>query len=77
MNIKKISISLPEDLLKSLDDLAKEKKISRSKIIAEALEDYLGKHKTGKPEKYQWKTRKTKTLKTQTPRRVKRGIRKR
>jgi len=76
MPVKKISISLPEDLLKTLDDLARKRGIARSKIIAEILKNHLAEYKAEKPKEYQWKTKKPKTSKTQTPKRVRRGIRK-
>ena len=77
MPVKKISISLPEDLLKILDDLARKRGVSRSKIIAEILKNYLVEYKAEKPKEYRWKAKKSRVSKTQTPRRVRRGIRKR
>ncbi len=77
MPVKKISISLPEDLLKILDDLARERGVARSKIIAEILKNYLAGYKDEKPKEYRWKAKKPRTLKTQTPKGVRRRIRKR
>jgi len=41
--VKKISLSLPEDLLKELDELVKESGRTRSSIVAEVLKIYFGK----------------------------------
>ena len=75
---KKVSICLPENLLEALDNLAEVRGVSRSKIVAEAIKDYLDKHKIKRLEKYPaalWKARKSGILKTH--KKSKKGIRKR
>jgi len=44
----KTAISIPDDLFKEVDKLAKEKKTSRSQIFSEAVELYLKKIKSQK-----------------------------
>jgi metal-responsive CopG/Arc/MetJ family transcriptional regulator len=41
--VKKISLSLPEELLHELDDLAKESGRTRSSIVTEMLKTYFSK----------------------------------
>ncbi len=40
--VKKLSISLPEDLADLLDALAREEGVPRSRLVAEALRSYFG-----------------------------------
>mgnify|MGYP000184201023 CR=1 FL=1 len=42
----KTAISLPDDLFKSGDSLAKRLGVSRSELYARALADFVAKHKT-------------------------------
>ncbi|MFW6140871.1 MAG: CopG family ribbon-helix-helix protein [Acidobacteriota bacterium] len=44
----KTAISIPDDLFKEVDKLAKEKKTSRSQIFSEAVKFYLKKNKSKK-----------------------------
>ncbi|HIP71514.1 MAG TPA: ribbon-helix-helix protein, CopG family [Anaerolineae bacterium] len=41
----KTAISLPEALFKEIDDLARETNVSRSKLLAQAAEEYLERHR--------------------------------
>jgi len=42
----KTAISLPDDLFAALDALAKKLGIPRSRLVAEALAEYVAKHRT-------------------------------
>jgi len=44
----KTAISIPDDLFKEVDRLAKEKKTSRSQVFSEAVKLYLKKNKSQK-----------------------------
>ncbi|MDO8716479.1 MAG: ribbon-helix-helix domain-containing protein [Dehalococcoidales bacterium] len=44
-NTAKLTISLPRELILLADQLAKENKISRSKVVSACLRDVLEKHK--------------------------------
>ncbi len=78
MTSKKISISLPEDLLEVLDSLSREEGVPRSRILAEALRSYLIRRGiTEKPRKYPtvlWKLRSSGAMRLRSPRRVGRRI---
>ncbi len=41
----KTAISLPEPLFKEIDDLARQTNVSRSKLLAQAAEEYLERHR--------------------------------
>ncbi|NKQ34967.1 MAG: ribbon-helix-helix protein, CopG family [Chloroflexi bacterium] len=41
----KTAISLPEPLFKQIDDLARQTNVSRSKLLAQAAEEYLERHR--------------------------------
>ena len=43
--IAKLTISLPGELIAFADEIAKEKKISRSKVVSVCLQEYAEKHK--------------------------------
>ena len=78
MYVKKISVSLPEDLLNVLDKYAKDEGVSRSKVIAEALRMYLRKYDSRIPKYYPtvlWKIRASGSIKLRSPRKVGRKIR--
>ncbi|HDH06885.1 MAG TPA: ribbon-helix-helix protein, CopG family [Thermoproteales archaeon] len=78
MGVKKISVSIPEKLLKKLDEFAKSEGISRSKVITYALISYLGEYPLDeKVEKYPtvlWKLKASGGLKLRSPKRVGRRI---
>jgi len=44
-NFKKIIVSVPEDVLKQADCVAKEEDITRSELIRQGIALYLGEHK--------------------------------
>ena len=44
----KTAISLPDELFASVDALARKLGLSRSRLIAEALAEYLAKHRTSR-----------------------------
>ena len=78
--VKKISISLPEDILVALDKAAKDKGISRSRLIAEALRLYLKEFLKleEKPRKYPtvlWKLEMEGRIKLRSPKRVGKRVR--
>ncbi|OGO17293.1 MAG: hypothetical protein A2Z02_06150 [Chloroflexi bacterium RBG_16_48_7] len=39
MKVERLTISIPSDLLKLADEIAKEKKISRSKVVSSCLQE--------------------------------------
>jgi len=41
VGVRKISVSIPEELLKALDEVAREEGVPRSRIVVEALSRYL------------------------------------
>jgi metal-responsive CopG/Arc/MetJ family transcriptional regulator len=43
MRVEKLTISLPGDLLKLTDEIARERKISRSKLVASCLKELADK----------------------------------
>lgn len=78
MGTKKISISLPEELLSEVDKLAKNGGVSRSQIIREALNTYLLRRAPLKPKEYPtvlWKIKTTGVIKLRSPRRARKRIR--
>ncbi len=44
MRTEKLTISIPRDLLLVTDEIAKEKKISRSKVVSSCLKEMADKH---------------------------------
>jgi len=77
---KKISVSLPEELLRALDELAREEGVPRSRIVAEAVKAYLQRRGVllEKPREYPtvlWKLKVTGALRLRSPRRVGRRVR--
>ena len=44
----KTAISLPDELFASVDALARKLRLSRSRLIAEALAEYVAKHRTAR-----------------------------
>lgn len=40
--LRKVSVSLPDDVFEALDRFAREEGVSRSSVVAEALRRYLG-----------------------------------
>ena len=65
----KVSISLPEYLLKKVDEAAKAAGISRSELIARILEEKFGKEeKVSRYPTVLWKMRVTHVLKFRSPR---------
>jgi metal-responsive CopG/Arc/MetJ family transcriptional regulator len=44
----KIAISLPDDLFHSVDALVRKLGVSRSRLVAEALAEYVAKHRTSR-----------------------------
>jgi len=44
--ISKLTISLPRDLITFADEIAREKKISRSKVVSTCLQEFAEKHRT-------------------------------
>lgn len=44
-NTAKLTISLPKELISLADQIAKEKKISRSKVVSSCLRDLAEKHR--------------------------------
>jgi metal-responsive CopG/Arc/MetJ family transcriptional regulator len=44
----KTAISLPDDLFAAMDALAKKLGIPRSRLVAEALAEYVAKHRSGR-----------------------------
>ncbi|MEM3982428.1 MAG: ribbon-helix-helix protein, CopG family [Thermofilum sp.] len=78
MTTVKVSISLPEDLLKRVDALCRQLKISRSELIARVLEEKLGAGEKGS--RYPtvlWKLSTTGYLRLRSPRLRGRSIRER
>ncbi|MBS7611119.1 ribbon-helix-helix protein, CopG family [Candidatus Bathyarchaeota archaeon] len=68
---KKISISLPEELLKSINELSRQLSLTRSELIARILEEKLEMLTAGKNHKYPtvlWKLSTTGLLKLRSPR---------
>ncbi|MEM2848664.1 MAG: ribbon-helix-helix protein, CopG family [Candidatus Bathyarchaeia archaeon] len=71
MTNKKISVSLPEGLLKSIDELSRKLNLSRSELIARILEEKLGTLTARNDHKYPtvlWKLSTTGYLKLRSPR---------
>lgn len=44
----KTAISLPDDLFAAMDALAKKLGVPRSRLVAEAVAEYVAKHRTGR-----------------------------
>ncbi len=44
----KTAISLPDDLFAAVDALARKLGLSRSRVVAEALAEYVAKHRTSR-----------------------------
>ena len=44
----KIALSIPDELFESAEALSKRLKVSRSRLYATALEDFVAKHQAGK-----------------------------
>ena len=80
MGVRKISVSIPEELLKKLDMYARAEGLSRSKVMVYAVEEYLRKYGVvveeakGYPTVL-WKLRATGGIKLRSPRRVGRKVR--
>jgi len=73
LGVKKLSISLPKDLVDKLDKICRRLRISRSEFIAEALKDKLGEfiEERAKPAEYPtvlWKLKQAGYLKYRSPR---------
>lgn len=69
MAARKVSVSLPEDLLKRVDEAANKNKLSRSEFIARVLEGTLGSAEE-EVQKYPtvlWKLQKSGYLKLRSP----------
>ncbi len=79
VGVRKISVSIPEELLKRLDEFAKAEGLSRSKVIAYAVEAYLSRYRA-KVEEIKgyptvlWKLKAIGGIKLRSPRRVGRRI---
>jgi len=79
VGVRKISVSIPEELLKKLDEFAKAEGLSRSKIVTYAVEAYLRRYRTGAEEiksypSVLWKLKTIGGIKLRSPRRVGRRI---
>ena len=78
MGAKKISISIPEELLSELDSLAEKEGVPRSRIIKEALSSYLLHRAPVKTKEYPtvlWKIKATGALRLRSPQRVRKRVR--
>ncbi|RLE92800.1 MAG: hypothetical protein DRJ46_00410 [Thermoprotei archaeon] len=78
MGSKKISISIPEELLSELDSLAEKEGVSRSRIIREALNSYLLRRAPVKAKEYPtvlWKIKVTGAIRLRSPQRVRKRVR--
>jgi len=68
---RKVSISLPEDLLNTIDELSKRLNITRSELITKILEEKLGVLREKKSHKYPtvlWKLSVSGYFKLRSPR---------
>ena len=66
---RKVSVSLPEELLKRVDEAANENKISRSEFIAKVLDKTLGtREEVHKYPTVLWKLQTSGYLKLRSPR---------
>jgi len=77
--VKKISISIPEELLRLLDEAAEEEGVSRSRLIVEAISSHLAgrRGRLREPRIYPtvlWKLRAYGGRRLRSPRRVGRRI---
>jgi len=75
---KKISISIPEELLEALDELAREEGVPRSRIVVEALSRYLRWHAPARAREYPtvlWKLEVSGRARMRSPKRVGRRLR--
>ena len=80
MTSKKISISLPDELLNFIDTATKKLGISRSEYITRTLQEKIGSVSPEKPKRYPtvlWKLAKTGFLKFRSPRYPSRRIKER
>lgn len=80
MTNAKISISIPEALLRKVDELCKRMNMARSEVIARILEEELGMEVEAKGHKYPtvlWKLSTTGYLRLRSPRLRGRSIRER
>lgn len=71
MTSKKVSISLPENLLKRVDDLSRQLNVTRSELITRILEEKMGMLTTEKPPRYPtvlWKLSLGNNLRLRSPR---------
>lgn len=78
MKCKKISVSIPEEILEALDAMAREEGVPRSKIVTEALSLYLRRRITMEAKEYPtvlWKLKVSGCIKLRSPRRVGRRLR--
>lgn len=68
---RKVSVSLPEELLKKMNELSKRLNVTRSELIAKILEEKLGGWTAEKNHKYPtvlWKLSTSGYLKLRSPR---------
>ena len=80
MTSVKISISIPEALLRKVDELCKRMNMARSEVIARILEEELGMEVEAKDHRYPtvlWKLSSTGYLRLRSPRLRGRSIRER
>ncbi|RLE72452.1 MAG: hypothetical protein DRJ37_02840 [Thermoprotei archaeon] len=78
MGSKKISVSIPEEILKTLDAVAREEGVPRSRIITEALSLYLRRRATVEAREYPtvlWKLKVSGCMRLRSPKRVGRRLR--
>lgn len=73
--VKKISISIPDDLFKVLEEAARREGISKSKLITEALKAYFRlEEPSGEYPTVLWKLKASGALRLRSPRRVGRRV---
>jgi len=68
---RKVSVSLPEELLKNINELSKRLNVTRSELIAKILEERLGGWTANRDHKYPtvlWKLSTSGCLKLRSPR---------
>lgn len=77
VGVKKISVSIPEELLEVLNEVAREEGVPRSKIIVEALTGYLRRRAPVKAREYPtvlWKLEVSGRVRLRSPKRVGRRL---
>lgn len=78
MRSKKISVSIPEEILETLDTVAREEGVPRSRIVTEALSLYLRRRVAMGAKEYPtvlWKLKVSGRMRLRSPRRVRRRLR--